>query len=395
MPSSPTSQVQAGPAGRRLTLPEKEEIVRRFNERVEAAIRAAPDSKEWVRKALARGGAPRCPVRLRRLSLDIIIQYGDDLADLYCAYPDDAVFALAYDLFIGYQNPAQSCPITPVAALTEDSQWTDEWGTRWQHVKGGVGASPVGTPIQDWSQLDDFLAGKMPDARAPGRLAGALPAIRQHAKSKYCCALAQLALFERLHCLRGMDRTFEDFYLFPRELERLLDVLTAYYVELIGAWGRLGNVDGFFLTDDWGTQTSLMISPRMWRTFFAARYRRICDEAHRWGMQLIFHSCGNVYAIIGDLIDCGVDVIDPLQPEAMDLDKVAREFGGKVAFSGGISDQELAALSPGEVKDHVRRSLDNLGKRFQNAYIAAPANILLPDVPLANLVALFEACHNQ
>ena len=150
-----------------------------------------------------------------------------------------------------------------------------------------------------------------------------------------------------------MNRTFEDFYLYPRELNRLLDSLTDYYVELVRAWGQLGGVDGLFLTDDWGTQTSLMISPRMWRTFFAARYRLICEKAHRSGMQLIFHSCGNVTAIIGDLIDCGVDVIDPLQPEAVDLEQIAREFGGKVAFSGGISDQELAALSPQQVKDHV------------------------------------------
>ncbi len=378
---------------RRLSLAEKEEIVRRFNERVDAAMLKTPPTKEWVKKALSRGGAPRCPVRLRRLSLDIIVQYGDDLADLYCEYPDDVVFAAAYDLFLGYQRPDQLLPISPVEALTEDARWTDEWGTEWRHVIGGVGASPVENPLRDWSQLDAYLARDMPDPRAPGRLEGAVPAIRMHGGLKYCCGLAQLALFERLHCLRGMDRTFEDFYLYPRELNRLLDSLTDYYVELVRAWGQLGGVDGLFLTDDWGTQTSLMISPRMWRTFFAAPYRRICEEAHRSGMQLIFHSCGNVTAIIGDLIDCGVDVIDPLQPEAMDLEQVARDFGGKVAFSGGISDQELAALSPQEVKDHVHRSIDTLGQRYGNAYIAAPSNILLPDVPLENLVALFEACH--
>jgi uroporphyrinogen decarboxylase len=192
-----------------------------------------------------------------------------------------------------------------------------------------------------------------------------------------------------------MDRTFEDFYLYPDEVDRLLGALTDYYVELVGEWGRLGDMDAVFVTDDFGTQTSLMISPRMWRTFFQARYRRICDEAHRHGMQLIFHSCGNVFGIIGDLIDCGIDVLDPLQPEAMDLAKVAREYGGKVAFSGGISDQKLASLSPLQVKEHVDRTIEMLGQRSGNAYIAAPANILLPDVPLENLEALFEACHNQ
>ena len=138
----------------------------------------------------------------------------------------------------------------------------------------------------------------------------------------------------------------------------------------------------------------MMIAPAMWRKFFAARYRRICDEAHRQGMHVIFHSCGNVTAIIGDLIDAGIDVLDPLQPEAMNLAQVAGDFGGKVAFCGGISDQKLAILTPAEVRDHVRRTIDTLGGRSGNAYLVGPSNVLCPEVPLENIEALFETCHN-
>jgi uroporphyrinogen decarboxylase len=137
-----------------------------------------------------------------------------------------------------------------------------------------------------------------------------------------------------------------------------------------------------------------MIAPPMWRRFFAARYRRICDEAHCHGMHVVFHSCGNVAAIIGDLIDAGVDVLDPLQPEAMDLKQVADDFGGRVAFCGGISDQKLAVLSPAKVRDHVRSLIDTLGSRFGNAYLVGPSNVLCPEVPLENLQALFVACHD-
>ncbi len=112
-------------------------------------------------------------------------------------------------------------------------------------------------------------------------------------------------------------------------------------------------------------------------------------------MAVLFHSCGNVFGIIGDLIDAGVDILDPLQPEAMDLTAVAREYGGKVAFCGGISDQRLAAETPVQVRDEIRRLIDTLGAPFGNAYILAPANSLMPEVPLENLVALFEACHDQ
>jgi uroporphyrinogen decarboxylase len=376
-----------------LILEEKEEIIRRFDARLEAAISHRPPTKQWVKQALRRGGAPRCPVRFRRLSLDIILRYGDALADLFCEYPDDAVFAQPYDLFVGYQPPGRSCRINPVKILSENGQWTDEWGTEWRHIAGGVGASTVSNPLADWSQLDDYLAVRMPDPCAPDRLKEALPVLQAHGKTKYLYGVIHMLLFERLHCLRGMDNTFTDFHLYPQEVRRLLDALTDYAVQLIRSWGEWDNVDGLLMTDDWGTQTSLMIAPAMWRKFFAANYRRIFDEVHRFNKQVIFHSCGNVTEIIGDLIDVGVDILDPVQPEALDIDNVARNFGGKVAFSGGISDQKLVRMSPRQVRDHVRRTIEVLGSSFNNAYLVAPSNSLTPEIPLENLEALFEAAH--
>ena len=381
--------------GTGLTLQEREEIIGRFNAKVDQAVVASAPAKSWVQKALRRQGAPRCPVRLRRLSLDIILRHGDALAGLFCQYPDDVVFAPAYDMFVGYQPDNGSPRINLIQVLTEEARWRDEWGSEWSHAAGDVGATTVSYPLRDWAQLDDYLVEHMPDARAPGRLDGALPALRMHGRDRYFGGMTHLALFERLHCLRGMQNAFQDFYLYPAEVDRLLDALTEYLLQVIRLWGRLGGVDGWFVTDDWGTQASLMISPRMWRKFFAARYRRICDEAHRWNMDVIFHSCGNVTQIVGDLIDAGVDVLDPLQPEAMDLAQIAREYGGKVVFCGGISDQEIVSLTPAQVSDHVHRVIDTLGKAFGNAYIVAPSNTLTPEIPIENLQALFEACHEQ
>ena len=221
----------------------------------------------------------------------------------------------------------------------------------------------------------------MPDPRAADRLDGALPAWRMHAKSQYFCGMVHMALFERLHCLRGIENAFADFHLHPNEVNRLLDALTDYYLELIRSWGTLGGVDALFMSDDWGTQTSLMIAPAMWRKLFAARYRRLCDKAHRYGMHVIFHSCGNVTAIIGDLIDAGVDVLDPVQPEAMDLAQVARDFGGKLAFCGGISDQKLATLSPQQVTDHVHWVIDTLGTPLWQCLSSRSGQRVVPGSP--------------
>lgn len=369
-------------------------IITRFNDRLDQALCAAAPSKEWVRSALHRKGAPRCPVRLKRLSLDVIVKYGDALADLFCQYPEDTYFAAPYEIFLGFQSPGRSASIDPIEALTEDSQWTDEWGTLWRHAEGGVGASTVSNPLQDWSQLDAYLT-QMPDPRARGRLSGAEGSLKLHGKSRYFAGMTHMLLYERMHCLRGMENTFEDFYVSPEQTDRLLGELADYFLDIIRSWGEMADVDAIFVTDDWGTQQALMISPKMWRKFFASRYRRLFDEAHRCGLDVIFHSCGNVTEIIGGLIDLGIDVLDPIQPEAMDLKEIARQFGGKVAFCGGLSDQRLAVCSPAQVKDEVRRAIDTLGGAFKNAYIVAPSNVLTPEIPLENIQALFEACHNQ
>ena len=190
-----------------------------------------------------------------------------------------------------------------------------------------------------------------------------------------------------------MENAFEDLLAGGVESVALLDALVEYQVALIERWGSLGGVDAVFLTDDWGSQRSLLISPETWREVFAPRYRRLFRAAHDADLDVIFHSCGNVAAIIGDLVDLGVDVIDPLQSEALDLAWVAREFGGQVAFAGGLPEQTLPALTPAQVRDAVRRLVDLLGAPFDNALILAPSNSLLADVPLANLEALFEASH--
>ena len=128
-----------------------------------------------------------------------------------------------------------------------------------------------------------------------------------------------------------MQNTFIDLCDNECEVRRLLDALAKYLVTLTQSWGELG-VDAILYPDDWGTQTALMISPAMWRKYFKANYRNVFDEAHRLGMDVILHSCGNVMDLVPDLIDVGVDVLDPLQPGAMDIAVLARRFGGHCRF---------------------------------------------------------------
>ena len=378
-----------------LSLAEMELIVDTFERRVDESRRSGAPTKDLVGRAIRRKGAERCPVYLKRLSLDIIVRHGEKLADLFSAFPDDVIRIVPYDMAIGYQGAGRADRVNPIAVMTQKAEWTDEWGTRWGHADGGVGASPVAHPLADWSGLDEYLSSRIPDPRAPGRLDTARRVLEKHGETKYCIGMIHFALFERLHSLRGMQNTFLDFVTNERQVERLADALMEYLIELIRSWGEIG-ADAVFLTDDWGTQTSLMISVEMWRRFFKARYRQVFDEVHRLGMDVIFHSCGNVTGIIPDLIDIGLDALDPIQPGAMDIRKIARDFGGKIAFFGAIDDQHLLTSCPPEkVRDEVRRTIDILGRPFGNAFVIAPANVMTPEVPIENLQALFEACHSQ
>ena len=137
-----------------------------------------------------------------------------------------------------------------------------------------------------------------------------------------------------------------------------------------------------------------MISPAMWREFFKDGYAALFREIHSLGMDAFLHSCGNVTAIVEDLIELGLDVLDPVQTSAMNLDELARRFGGRISFCGTIDVQDLLPRArPSEVKDFIRRARDTLGRPFGNGLILAPTNTITPETPLENLQAMFEACH--
>jgi uroporphyrinogen decarboxylase len=324
-----------------------------------------------------------------------VLHHRDALADLFARYPDDVVHLQPYDMFFGYQAPGVQTADDPIRCLTESAAWVDEWGTGWEHAAGGSGASPVTAPLGELSDVQGYVRTRMPDPAAPGRFDAVRPRLAAVGPSHYVVGTTQFTLWERYCHLRGADAALEDMATHPPEAGVLLDALVDFQVALIKAWAGLGAVDAVMLTDDFGSQRSLIMSPATWRRVFATRYRTICDAAHEHGLAVVFHSCGNVGAIIGDFIDAGVDILDPLQSEAMDLAWVAREYGGRIAFAGGLPEQTLPHLTPAQVRDEVRRTIDLLGGPFGDAYIPAPSNSLLADVPLANLEALFDACHDR
>jgi uroporphyrinogen decarboxylase len=150
-------------------------------------------------------------------------------------------------------------------------------------------------------------------------------------------------------------------------------------------------VDGFFFGNDFGTQRGLLMSPTQFDEFILPWFRTFTDQAKRHGRQVILHSCGSIAGVIDRLIDAGVECLHPLQARArgMDAETLARTFGGKLAFFGGIDTQELLVNgTPDEVAREVRRVKDLLGPRL----IVSPSHeALLPNVPPRNVAAMADA----
>jgi len=166
-------------------------------------------------------------------------------------------------------------------------------------------------------------------------------------------------------------------------VEELLDNLEAVCNGVIdGLLRRFGpDIDAIGLSEDYGGEHAMLLSPAMWRRFIKPRLARMTGRIRRGGKKVYIHSCGHVTPIIPDLIEIGVDMLQPLQPEAMDIFQLKRQFGRDLCLVGGISTQKtLPFASAAEVVQEVRACLDIMARG--GGYILAPAKPILPGVPL-------------
>lgn len=151
-----------------------------------------------------------------------------------------------------------------------------------------------------------------------------------------------------------------------------------------------GKLDAVLIGNDMGSQRGLMLSPEMVKRFIIPGCKRLVEQAHSYGVKVIYHSCGSILDVIPDLIGAGVDIIHPIQALAagMEPEELKEKFGGQVAFCGGVDTQDLLVNgSPDDVKNKVRQ----LREIFPTGLIISPSHeAVMPDVPPKNIAALFE-----
>ncbi len=179
----------------------------------------------------------------------------------------------------------------------------------------------------------------------------------------------------------------------PAFVHQLLDSLLAFNLRLIEQACQY-DIDAVMFGDDWGQQHGLIMGPALWREFIKPRIRQMYQAVKAGGKFVFIHSCGKVQQLFPELIECGLDVFNPLQPEVMDVAAIKRDFGAQLSFYGGISIQRLLPYGTvRQTKDEVRRLIDVLGR--DGGYIASPAHAIPADARVENVAAMIEVLQNQ
>ncbi|MAG12985.1 MAG: hypothetical protein CMN78_00120 [Spirochaetales bacterium] len=196
--------------------------------------------------------------------------------------------------------------------------------------------------------------------------------------------------FEKANAARGIEYFLADLggdKEFSRKmLGKIIDKNMVMLENIVG----FSEIDGILLGSDWGSQQALLMSPDCWRDLIAPGEQREYDLIKGEGKDIWIHSCGNIEAIIGDLIEMGVDVLNPVQPECMDIYKLKDSYGDRITFWGGISTQKtLPYGNPNEVRAEVAHVVEYMGSG--GGYITSPAQEIQNDVPLNNMLALIDA----
>lgn len=196
-------------------------------------------------------------------------------------------------------------------------------------------------------------------------------------------------LFERSWTLRGFENALTDMLLHPNFYAALLDGILEIHLQIISRLLSLP-VDGILLSDDWGEQRGVIMGPPLWRKFIQPRAAAFFDAVHAGGKWAFQHCCGNVTDILPEMIASGLDVLESLQPEAMDVYAIKRRFGRDLRLWGGLGTQRLIPFgAPDEIREEIARLRGELGGG--GGYILAPAKPLMDEVPVENAAAVLEA----
>ncbi|HBG27911.1 MAG: hypothetical protein A2Y10_16450 [Planctomycetes bacterium GWF2_41_51] len=217
----------------------------------------------------------------------------------------------------------------------------------------------------------------------------------QQAYPNYVTIGPWISFFEVYCQMRGLQQGLMDLVLEPDLANSILDRIEECQTRMLETFLKaLGDsIDIVFVSDDMGTQENLLISPDIWEKFFKARLARWCDLIHSYGKKVFYHSDGAVEPLISGLIDCGIDILNPIQRicKGMDTKLLKSKYGDKIVFHGAVENQSILPFgSPEDVAKETKYCLDTLASDGRG-YIACSCHNIQAGTPVENIIALAKA----
>lgn len=326
---------------------------------------------------------------LRQFQIDVrLLSY-----DMFCAPPPSILKDGAHvDWWISL---ARSTPNRMWVQYDPDGTWYDIWGVHYRKVEHEFGSYQefASFPLAEATTLAELKAHPWPnsdwwDFTPVPALIDTLDPTHQ-----YYWRFRIGSVFEIAWALRGMQEFLIDLASNPEFpiyiMQRLSDVYlenTRRVLELAG-----DHIDMVYFYDDVATQNSLMISKTMWREFVRPHHAKLIDLAHSYGKKVMYHCDGAVYPLIPDLIELGIDLLNPIQPDAKGMDslRLKTEFGDQLCFHGGVDIiKTLPRGTKAEVEAEVRARVNILGQG--GGYILCSSHHIQPDTPLENVLTMYN-----
>jgi len=357
------------------------------------------NSKERVLKALRREGVPdRVPLQFdlcRPLLEGFSQKYGiplyyspsyyEDLTyrtsanELRTAMGSDCV-VVGGGLPAGYSHPK-----------TEDGCIINEFGMKMR--QGLLYMDVIECPFANITSADEVLRFPFPDPSAAGRFDTARATIEKYKDDYFIIGDIELTMFEMAWHMVGMEKFMADLAMQEAYIEVLLDKCKEFSLGIGKQLVALG-VDGIWTGDDFGAQNGMMISPRMWRNIFKPRFAEVFSELKSVNpnVLIMYHCDGAIAPILDDLVEIGLEVFNPVQPNVPghDPEELKSRFGDRLSFWGAIDQQYLLPRgSAEEIEQDVAEKIRVLGAG--GGYLCSPAHIVQADTPLENLEVFISA----
>jgi len=232
-------------------------------------------------------------------------------------------------------------------------------------------------PQPDWIKLENSLKER----------------IRKYKEEGFVVSGGIAQPFKSAWLLRGMHNVLMDYLINPDLIEEMYERIysfdTAYCRALVEA-----GVDMISIVGDLGMQNSLIMSPKIWRKFDKERMKKLLSELKEMNpeLKIYMHTDGDVREIIEDLIEIGVDILNPIQPECMDPVEIKKKYGDRLVLHGAVSLQRTLPFgSPEDVKREVRYLVKNCN--VNGGFVVGPSNVLFKEIPPENIIAMYEAVY--